>query len=336
MPATEKAETRARKLRVVLANPRGFCAGVTRAVSIVERALELFGRPVHVRHEIVHNSHVVDTLRGKGAVFVEDVGEVPDQGVVIFSAHGVSRAVVREAAAKGLDVIDATCPLVHKVHTEGRAFASRGMDVVLVGHAGHPEVEGTRGQIQGRVHIVASVEDVERLSIPDPERVAYVTQTTLSILDTEVIVTALRRRFPAIAGPNARDICYATQNRQLAVLRLAGVVPLVLVVGSRHSSNASRLAEIAVSAGAESHLIDNETQLDPAWLEGRDRIGLTSGASTPEVLVQAVLRRLATLADIEIELLPGEEENMQFKIPPRLTATAASGAAAPEAGAAVI
>lgn len=309
-------------LRVILARPRGFCAGVVRAIEIVERAIDLYGPPVYVRHEIVHNSHVVDALRRRGAIFVDEVEAIPRGAVTVFSAHGVSRGVEQAAADRQLDVIDATCPLVRKVHNEGRRYAERGCDVVLIGHPGHAEIEGTRGQIDGRLHIVATVEDVAKIEVADPDRVAYVTQTTLSLLDTRHIITALRSRFPSIAGPDTRDICYATQNRQKAVLALAGKVQLLLVVGSANSSNSNRLREIGEGAGVPSHLIEGPAALDPDWLEGIDVVGLTAGASAPENLVQDTLRLLRSFRPVDLELFDGETESVIFRLPERLADSA--------------
>jgi 4-hydroxy-3-methylbut-2-enyl diphosphate reductase len=306
-------------LTVVLARPRGFCAGVVRAIDIVERALELQGAPVYVRHEIVHNRRVVDDLRKKGAIFVDDVDEIPHGATTIFSAHGVGQSVEADAEARGLDVIDATCPLVRKVLNEGRGYAARGYDVVLIGHAGHAEVEGTRGQIDGRLHVIAAPGEVASLDVLDPERVAYITQTTLSLFDTQDVIAALKLRFPSIVGPDTRNICYATQNRQRAVLKLAKSVQLVLVVGSKNSSNANRLREIAESAGVASHRIDDATMIETGWLEGVDRIGLTAGASAPECLVLDVIAHLETLRLVEVELQPGSDERVYFKLPDRLT-----------------
>ncbi len=291
---------------------------MVRAIEIVERALDLYGPPVYVRHEIVHNSHVVEALRRRGAIFVDDVDAIPEGAVTVFSAHGVSRSVERGAAERRLDVIDATCPLVRKVHNEGRRYAERGCDVVLIGHSGHAEIEGTRGQIDGRLHIVSSVEDVEGLEIGDPDRIAYVTQTTLSLLDTQDIIASLRKRFPNIAGPDTRDICYATQNRQKAVLALAGKVQLLLVVGSANSSNSNRLREIGEAAGVPSHLIEGPSALDPDWLEGIDVVGLTAGASAPETVVQDTIRMLRSFRPVEIEDLDGVNEAVMFRLPERL------------------
>lgn len=305
-------------LRVVLAEPRGFCAGVVRAIDIVERAIALYGAPVYVRHEIVHNSHVVERLRGLGAVFVDELDEVPFGAVTVFSAHGVARVVENEARERGLDVIDATCPLVRRVHREGARYARLGYDVVLVGHAGHAEVEGTRGQIDGRLQVIGSVAEVAALEVADPERVAYITQTTLSVSDTQQIIAALRRRFPAIAGPDTRDICYATQNRQKAVQALAAEVQTILVIGSANSSNASRLCEIARSLGVPSHLVDRTAAIDPSWLEGIDSIGITAGASSPECLVEEALSRLSSWREITIETVGEPEQRVHFPVPDRL------------------
>jgi 4-hydroxy-3-methylbut-2-enyl diphosphate reductase len=293
---------------------------VVRAIDIVERALALYGPPVYVRHEIVHNTHVVARLRALGAVFVEDVSEIPEGAPTVFSAHGVSRAVEQTAGALKLDVIDATCPLVRKVHKEGRRYAERGCDVILVGHQGHAEIEGTSGQIPGRVHLVSSVDDVAKVEVEDPERVAYVTQTTLSLFDTQDIITALRERFPNISGPDTRDICYATQNRQKAVLELAARVELLLVVGSANSSNSNRLRELGETAGVRSHLIEGPSALDPDWLDGVGTVGLTAGASAPEVLVEDVLRSLRSYRAVVVEDLPGTEETVSFRLPERLDA----------------
>ncbi len=309
--------------QIQLANPRGFCAGVHRAIGIVERALELFGSPVYVRHEVVHNKFVVDGLRQKGAVFVEELDEVPDGAVVIFSAHGVAKAVREEAARRGLKVYDAICPLVTKVHMEVDRYQREGRECILIGHAGHPEVEGTLGQYQrndgvGGMYLVESVEDVERLQVKDPDHLAFVTQTTLSMDDTAEVIDALRRRFPRIHGPKKEDICYATQNRQDAVKRLAGSCDLVLVVGSRNSSNSNRLQEIAVKHGIPAYLIDGPGEIDPAWLEGRRRVGVTAGASAPEVLVRQVIERLRSLDGFEVLELEGTPEKVVFSLPKEL------------------
>lgn len=305
-------------LRVVLAQPRGFCAGVERAIEIVERALALHGAPVYVRHEIVHNRHVVESLRAKGARFVAEVDEVPPGAVTVFSAHGVASSVETAAGGRDLRVLDATCPLVTKVHREGQRYATDGHDVILIGHKGHPEVEGTLGRIDGEVHLVSSVDGVAAVTPRDPSRVAYITQTTLSVDDTRDIIRALRERFPAIVGPDVKDICYATQNRQSAVRELARQVDLILVVGARNSSNSNRLREIGDLAGRPSRLIDGPAELDPAWLEGVSTVGLTAGASAPEVLVQGVIDRLATLRSVTVETLDGVVEDVHFKLPDSL------------------
>ncbi len=309
-------------MQVELANPRGFCAGVDRAIAIVDRALERFGAPVYVRHEVVHNRHVVDCLRDKGAVFVEELAEVPDDAVVVFSAHGVPQRVRREAEERGLRVFDATCPLVTKVHVEVARYQQEGRECILVGHAGHPEVEGTLGQYRedagGGIYLVEDEADVARLEVKDPERLAYTTQTTLSVDDTRGIIEALKARFPAIVGPRKDDICYATQNRQNAVKDLAERCDLILVVGSANSSNSNRLRELAEREGAAAHLIDDASQLDPAWLQGRERVGVTAGASAPEVLVQGVVERLHGLGlDVRVAEEPNRED-VVFSLPREL------------------
>ncbi len=314
----DKLNSEKPKLKVLLAQPRGFCAGVVRAIEIVERALEIHGPPVYVRHEIVHNRRVVETLRDKGAVFVEEVSDVPDGAVTIFSAHGISEVVEQQARSRELPVIDATCPLVSKVHKEGSNHALNGRDIVLIGHAGHPEVEGTMGRIPGGAHLVTGVADVERLDIKDPEKVSYVTQTTLSIDDTRDIIEALRTKFPAIIGPDVRDICYATQNRQQAVREISSDVEVMLVVGAQNSSNSNRLKEIGADSGVPSYLIDDATCLDLAWLEGVNTIGITAGASAPEELVDELLEKLKEYGDVSLELVSGVEENIQFKLPAEL------------------
>ena len=306
-------------LKVLLAQPRGFCAGVERAIEIVERALKRYGPPVYVRHEIVHNKRVVESLRAKGAVFVEEVADVPDGAVTIFSAHGTSTAVENEAQARNLPVIDATCPLVSKVHKEGQSHAAKGREVVLIGHTGHPEVEGTMGRIPGGVHLVTSVEDIERLKISDPANVAYVTQTTLSVDDTRGIIEALKARFPEIVGPDVRDICYATQNRQQAVHELVERVDILLVVGAQNSSNSNRLREIGTEAGVTSYLIDDADALDPSWLDGVATVGITAGASAPEQLVQELVDKLCEFGEVDLETVGGVQENIQFKLPSQLT-----------------
>jgi len=307
-----------RTIEVLLATPRGFCAGVERAIDIVELALVKYGAPVYVRHEIVHNKRVVETLRAKGAVFVEELDAVPEGAVTIFSAHGVSRKVETDAGERALEVIDATCPLVTKVHKEGRRYAAKGFDVILIGHEGHPEVEGTLGQIDGRVHLVDTPEDVARIEVSDPEKVAYVTQTTLSVSDTRHVIEAIKARFPKVVGPDTRDICYATQNRQTAVLDLAREADLILVVGANNSSNSNRLREIAENQGVTSKLINDATEIDPAWLKGVSRVGITAGASAPETLVREVIEGLRAWHDVEERALEGVEEGVHFKLPPEL------------------
>ncbi|WP_411850291.1 4-hydroxy-3-methylbut-2-enyl diphosphate reductase [Stenotrophomonas sp. LGBM10] len=308
---------------VLLANPRGFCAGVDRAIEIVKRAIETLGAPIYVRHEVVHNRFVVDDLKSRGAIFVEELDEVPDNNTVIFSAHGVSQAVRQEADRRGLKVFDATCPLVTKVHLEVARHCRAGRDVVLIGHAGHPEVEGTMGQWDrergsGRIYLVEDVQDVETLVLDQPENFAYTTQTTLSVDDTRGIIDALRARFPAMQGPKNDDICYATQNRQDAVRDLAKRCDLVLVVGSPNSSNSNRLSELARREGVESYLIDGADEIDPAWVVGKQHIGLTAGASAPQVLVDGVIERLKALGASGIGELDGEPESMVFALPKEL------------------
>ncbi len=305
-------------LRVILAQPRGFCAGVERAIDIVERALEKYGAPVYVRHEIVHNKRVVDTLKARGAIFVEEVNEIPTGAVTIFSAHGVSKRVEDGAGLRDLEVIDATCPLVTKVHKEGRRYAEKGYDIVLIGHLGHPEVEGTLGQIPGAVHVISEPHDVAALNVADAERVAFVTQTTLSVNDTKDVISALRAKYPKIVGPDTRDICYATQNRQTAVIELSKKIDLLLVVGANNSSNSNRLREIGQNFGLPSYLIEDATMLDPAWLNGAETVGITAGASAPETLVQETIRRLKKYRSVSVETLDGAEENVHFKLPTEL------------------
>jgi 4-hydroxy-3-methylbut-2-enyl diphosphate reductase len=305
-------------MEILLANPRGFCAGVERAIEIVERALERYGAPIYVRHEVVHNKFVVDGLRAKGAVFVEELDEVPDGATVIFSAHGVSKAVREEAARRGLRVFDATCPLVTKVHSEVERHCAQGREIVMIGHRGHPEVEGTMGQTRGGMHLVENVADVAGLDVRDPARLAYVTQTTLSVDDASAIVAALRSRFPGIVGPKRDDICYATQNRQDAVRRLASRCDAIIVVGSSSSSNSNRLREVAEQMGVRAYLIDLAEQLDAAVLDNFSRIGITAGASAPEVLVARVVERLQCFrpgVTLEIE---GAAESVTFPLPREL------------------
>lgn len=304
---------------VVLAEPRGFCAGVERAIEIVERALERFGAPIYVRHEIVHNDHVVSDLRRKGAVFVEDLEQVPVGARVIMSAHGVSRMVRDHAEVRQLEVFDATCPLVTKVHVEVRKLRAEGFDIIMIGHSGHPEVEGTMGQVEGGMYLVEDVGSVARLEVRTPEKLAYVTQTTLSVDDTQVIVEALQRRFPGIQGPKKSDICYATQNRQDAVKLMAKEVDVVLVVGSPTSSNSNRLREVAERFGVPAYLVGSARELDPAWLAGAARVGITAGASAPEELVQLLLESIKALGASSVRRLPGAEEHVRFPMPKGLT-----------------
>ncbi|BAV97295.1 4-hydroxy-3-methylbut-2-enyl diphosphate reductase [Lysobacter enzymogenes] len=308
---------------VLLANPRGFCAGVDRAIEIVKRAIETLGAPIYVRHEVVHNRFVVDDLKHRGAVFVEELDEVPDGATVIFSAHGVSKAVRAEAERRGLKVFDATCPLVTKVHLEVSRHCRAGRDVVLIGHEGHPEVEGTMGQWKreagsGRIYLVEDADDVAALHVDQPQNLAYTTQTTLSVDDTRSVIEALRAKFPAVQGPKNDDICYATQNRQDSVRELAARCDLVLVVGSPNSSNSNRLRELAEREGVAAYLIDGAVEIDPRWVEGRSRIGITAGASAPEVLVRGVIERLRELGAQHVAELDGEEENMVFALPKEL------------------
>lgn len=305
--------------KIFLANPRGFCAGVDRAISIVERALDLFGAPIYVRHEVVHNKYVVDTLKDRGAIFVDELDEVPDGKIVIFSAHGVSKAVQDDAKNRGLEVFDATCPLVTKVHLEVTRFAKDAMDTVLIGHEGHPEVIGTMGQFDeqygGKVHLIEDLEDADQLVVKDPAKLAYVTQTTLSLDDTSQIIDRLRERFPEIQGPKKSDICYATQNRQDAVKTLAEQCSLILVVGSKNSSNSNRLRELAEKEGSVSFLIDRATDIDPAWLEGHTNLGVTAGASAPDVLVREVINYLKENGYTLEGNMPGCEEDIVFPLP---------------------
>ena len=310
-------------MRVVLAQPRGFCAGVERAIEIVERALDKYGPPIYVRHEIVHNRHVVDRLRAKGAHFVDEIDEIPPGNVTIFSAHGVASAIEERAGARGLPVIDATCPLVSKVHIEGQRYANQGCEIILIGHAGHPEIVGTMGRIIGRVHLISTPEEVAGLQVSDPDKLAFITQTTLSVDDTRAVIEALKARFPTIVGPDTKDICYATQNRQRAARNLAAMVDVVLVVGAPNSSNSNRLREIAAESGIPSYLIEDAAALDPRWLEGASAIGITAGASAPAELVEALINRMRELTEIEVEELPGVTENVRFRMPPQLAEGAA-------------
>jgi 4-hydroxy-3-methylbut-2-enyl diphosphate reductase len=305
-------------LKVVLAQPRGFCAGVERAIEIVERALKKFGPPIYVRHEIVHNRHVVEDLRTRGAVFVDELDEIPPGAMTVFSAHGVAKRVEEVARERGLPVIDATCPLVTKVHNEGRRYAAAGRELVLVGHAGHAEVEGTIGQMPGKVHLVQTVEDVALLEPSTPDKLAYITQTTLSVDDTRGIISALKAKFPTITGPDVRDICYATQNRQQAVRDLAEASDMILVVGSKNSSNSNRLREIGEELGKPSYLIDDATHLKAEWFTGMSSVGLTAGASAPETLVQGVIEGLRAFGPVEVTTLDGVAEDVKFRFPAEL------------------
>ncbi len=315
---TEDTQPTKPALTVVLAEPRGFCAGVERAIDVVERSLERFGAPIYVRHEIVHNKHVVDDLRAKGVIFVKEVDEIPVGAVAIFSAHGVAERVEEAAGERGLKAIDATCPLVTKVHREGRRYAEEGYDVVMIGHLGHPEVEGTLGRIPGQVQVISEPEDVAGLDVKDPERVAFVTQTTLSVNDTRDVIEALKTKFPAIVGPDVRDICYATQNRQTAVAEMAKHVDMILVVGAKNSSNSNRLRELGETIGIPSYLIADADAMENGWIEGKTRIGLTAGASAPETLVQGVIERLRATHEVEVKSLNVIRENVTFKLPREL------------------
>ena len=305
-------------LRIILAQPRGFCAGVDRAIEIVERALTLYGPPVYVRHEIVHNKWVVDDLRSKGVVFVGEVDEIPDGAITVFSAHGISEKVENSARLRELPVIDATCPLVTKVHREAQRYEELGREIVLIGHEGHPEVEGTSGRVRQGVLLVQDVGDVAKLKVQNPDKLAYVTQTTLSVDDTKDIIAALKARFPTITGPELRDICYATQNRQNAVRELASQVNLLLVIGSANSSNSNRLRDLAAEIGVEAHLIDDARGLQPHWFDSIDSVGITAGASAPEHLVQGVVDAIGKLRNTRVDTMDGEAENTRFKLPPEV------------------
>ena len=309
-----------RPRQIILAQPRGFCAGVVRAVEIVERALAKYGAPVYVRHEIVHNKHVVDSLKAKGARFVEELSEIPDNAIAIFSAHGVARRIEQEAAERELHVLNATCPLVTKVHNQGKRYVEKGRTLILIGHAGHPEVEGTMGQIAAPVVLVQTEQEVEALVIPADTPVAYVTQTTLSVDDTKGIIAALHRRFSDIVGPDTRDICYATQNRQTAVRELSELVDVILVVGAKNSSNSNRLREIGSETGVPSYLIADSGELNPEWVRDARVVGITAGASAPEVLVDGVIDALGRLGPVEVSTLPGRQETIEFRLPAELAA----------------
>ena len=305
-------------MKIILAQPRGFCAGVVRAIDIVDRALVKYGAPVYVRHEIVHNRHVVESLKAKGARFVEDLDEVPEGAVTIFSAHGVSRKVENEAKSRSLPTIDATCPLVTKVHNQGRRYIAQGRAVIFIGHAGHPEVEGTLGQIDGELHLVENEDDVERLSIPVDAPIAYITQTTLSVDDTRGVIAALHRRFSDVAGPEIRDICYATQNWQTAARELSRIADVLIVVGARNSSNSNRLREIGEEAGLPSYLVANSSEIDTEWVRNVRIVGVTAGASAPEIVVDDVVQTLMQIAPSEVSALDGPAETVSFRLPAEL------------------
>ena len=306
------------KIKILLASPRGFCAGVERAIEIVEKALDKYGPPVYVRHEIVHNKRVVESLRAKGAVFVQELDEIPENSITIFSAHGIAESVENEAKIRDLPVIDATCPLVSKVHKEGQVHASKNREVILIGHIGHPEVEGTMGRIPGKVHLVSNRDDVSALDIPNHIEVAYITQTTLSVDDTRDIIVALKDKFPSIIGPDVKDICYATQNRQQAVYQIIDKIDLLLVVGAQNSSNSNRLKEIGTDNNTTSYLIDDSKDLNPDWLRDISTIGVTAGASAPEELVEELLEKIKSFAEIDVEFITSSKENVKFKLPEEL------------------
>ena len=307
-----------KSLKIILAQPRGFCAGVERAIEIVERALKIYGPPVYVRHEIVHNKRVVNNLSSKGAIFVKELDQIPEGAVTVFSAHGVSQKVEDTAGVRNLPVLDATCPLVAKVHKEGQRYSEGGFEVILIGHEGHPEVEGTMGRISGPVYLVSIQDDVKRLKVKNPDKLSYVSQTTLSVDDTRDVINALQERFPKIVDPDVKDICYATQNRQSAVRDLVKSVDLVLVVGARNSSNSNRLKDIGSESGVNTHLIETADDMSLSWFENVDSVGITSGASTPDELVKEVIDRISTFTSIEIEKQQGIEENVVFKLPKEL------------------
>jgi len=306
-------------MQVILAQPRGFCAGVVRAIKIVEQALKIYGTPIYVLHEIVHNRHVVENLKNQGALFIEALNDVPAGAVTIFSAHGVSTAVVENARKRNLKIIDATCPLVTKVHLQAQQYSRQGFEIIIIGHPGHPEVEGTRGRIEGPVHVLSSSGEVAVLEVENPGRLAYVTQTTLSIDDTREMINALKKRFPAIRGPELSDICYATQSRQNAVHRLANNIDLLLVVGAHNSSNSNRLREVGEQSGLSAHLIENPDDLDRSWFSEKTRVGITAGTSAPEAMVRKVLRRLRTYGARRVTEMEGERETMQFRLPESLS-----------------
>ena len=312
------------KLQIILAQPRGFCAGVERAIEIVEMALKIYGPPVYVRHEIVHNRRVLENLKKQGAQFVEEIAQIPDGAITVFSAHGVSQKVEREAALRNLMPLDATCPLVTKVHREGQRYAEKGYEIILVGHKNHPEVEGTLGQINGKVHLISNLKDVATLEIKNPDKVSYITQTTLSVDDTKAIIKALRVKFPRIAGPNTKDICYATQNRQSAMRVLASQADLVLVVGAQNSSNSNRLCEVSRECGVPSYLVEDCSEVDFSWIPGCKTVGISAGASAPEELVQDLIAKLSEYAEIEITTMRGIVENVHFSLPAALKSNTAA------------
>ena len=312
-------ENTLKPLKVFLAQPRGFCAGVERAIEIVERALKIYGPPVYVRHEIVHNKRVVNNLSSKGAVFVQELDQIPPGAVTIFSAHGVAQRIEDTAKDRKLPILDATCPLVAKVHKEGQRYSSKGFEVILIGHEGHPEVEGTMGRISGDVYLVSNTEDVYKLKVKNPQKLSYISQTTLSVDDTKVVIEALKKRFPAIEGPDVKDICYATQNRQSAVRDLVDHVNLILVVGAKNSSNSNRLRDLGEESGVDTYLIETADDLDSKWFDNVESIGISSGASTPDELVKEVIKRISSFREIKIEKRPGIEENIVFKLPRELT-----------------
>jgi len=306
-------------MKVLLAQPRGFCAGVERAIEIVEQAVKKFGTPIYVRHEIVHNPHVVNRLKDKGVIFVEETDEVPEGAVVIFSAHGVSQAVENHAKERNLKVINATCPLVSKVHTEGQKYSQKEFEIILIGHEGHPEIEGTLGRIAGVAHLISEADDVAKLNVKNPAKLAYITQTTLSVDDTKDVIDALKKRFPTIVGPTTKDICYATQNRQGAVRELAKHVDVVLVIGAHNSSNSNRLRERAAEEGIPAYLIEDASHLNLDWVKSKARVGITAGASAPEDLVQELIERLRAIEPVDVSVLPGVQENVHFQLPTSLT-----------------
>ncbi len=306
-------------LKVFLAQPRGFCAGVERAIEIVERALKIYGPPVYVRHEIVHNKRVVNNLSSKGAIFVQELDQIPAGAVTVFSAHGVAQKIEDTAKDRKLPILDATCPLVAKVHREGQRYSAKGYEVILIGHEGHPEVEGTMGRISGDVYLVSNTDDVFKLKVKNPKKISYISQTTLSVDDTKVVIEALKKRFPLIEGPDVKDICYATQNRQSAVRDLVDHVNLILVVGAKNSSNSNRLRDLGEESGVDTYLIETADDLDSKWFDNVESIGISSGASTPDELVKEVINRISTFREIKIEKRPGIEENIVFKLPRELT-----------------